>query len=203
MGVWSGFDDGSKTLNGSVTMNNYHKNVWKAVMDRINAGKPATPFTQPGSVTACYVCPLCGKLAIPGVCELDENNKPYMEYFTRGTEPTEKCDCHMLIHICAESDCEANPWCVATYSKLFYDMPPTDTVTVDSPYIYRYDENPPMCYIHKEPETTEEETTEESTDAETDTETDAGDSDTDTDIDPADPLQPGDAYDLPADPDLP
>lgn len=205
MGVWSGFDDGSKTLNGSVTMNNYHKNVWKAVMDRINAGKPATPFTQPGNVTACYVCPLCGKLAIPGVCELDENNKPYMEYFTRGTEPTEKCDCHMLIHICAESDCEANPWCVATYSKLYYDMPPTDTVTVDSPYIYRYDENPPMCYIHKEPETTEEETIEESTDADTNTETDAGDSDsdTDTDIDPADSVQPGDAYDLPADPDLP
>jgi len=80
-------------------------------------------------------------------------------------------------------------------------MPLTDTVTVDSPYIYRYDENPPMCYIHKEPETTEEETTEDSSDEDTDTETDADDSD--GDIEPGDPVQPGDAYDPPADPDLP
>ncbi len=160
MGVWSGFDDGSKTLNGNVTMNNYHKNVWKAVMDRINAGKPAVPFSQPDNITACYVCPMCGKLAIPGVCELDTNNAPYIEYFARGTEPTELCDCHMLLRMCAESNCEAGPWCPATYSKLYYDIEPTDTVTVDSPYIYRHDANPKLCYIHTEPET-EPETSEE------------------------------------------
>ena len=158
MGVWSGFDDGSKTLNGSVTMNNYHKNVWKGVMDRIHTDKAVVPFIQPGNIVSARICPLCGKLAVSGLCDKDTINKPYIEYFAMGTEPTEYCDCHVLVRMCSDSKCEANPWCTDTYIKLYYTIPKTATQTVDSPYIYEYGVTPKVCTRHKEPEKKPEET---------------------------------------------
>ena len=158
MGVWSGFDDGSKTLNGSVTMNNYHKTVWKGVMDRIHTDKAVVPFIQPGNIVSARICPLCGKLAVSGLCDKDTINKPYIEYFAMGTEPTEYCDCHVLVRMCSDSKCEANPWCTDTYIKLYYTIPKTATQTVDSPYIYEYSVTPKVCTRHKEPEKKPEET---------------------------------------------
>ncbi len=177
MGVWSGFDDGSKTLNGNVTMNDYHKIVWKAVMDRINAGKLAVPFIQPGNVTACYICPLCGRLSTVA-CERDEDNPPYIEYFTVGTEPKEACNCHVLVPMCSESGEEAGQWCLDTYSKLYYKMPMTETDTVDTPYIYQAGVSPKTCHLHTEPPVppTEESTEEESSEDPEETEN-AGSSD--------------------------
>ena len=160
MGVWTGFDDGGIPLNGNVTSDNYQKKVWKNVMDRIHAGKAAVPFIQPGNIVSAKICPLCGKLAVTGLCDKDTLNPPYIEYFVMGTEPKEYCDCHVLIRMCSDSKCEAGPWCTKTYTKLYYSIPKTSTTTVDSALIYEYGVTPKTCTKHKEPEKKPEETEE-------------------------------------------
>ncbi|MBQ6293217.1 MAG: penicillin-binding protein [Lachnospiraceae bacterium] len=158
MGVWTGFDDGGITLTGNITKNHYQKVVWKKVMDRIHADKEVVPFIQPGNIVSARICPLCGKLAVSGLCDKDTVNPPYIEYFAMGTEPTEYCDCHVLIRICNDSKCEAGPWCTDTYTKLYYSIPKTSPETVDSAKIYQYGVSPKVCTRHKEPEKKPEET---------------------------------------------
>lgn len=160
MGVWTGFDDGI-TLTGNITVDNYQKKVWKNVMDRIHAEKAVVPFIQPGNIVSARICPLCGKLAVTGLCDRDTTNVPYIEYFAMGTEPTEYCDCHVLVRMCSETDCEAGPWCGTTYTRLYYSIPKTDTATVDSARIYQFGVSPRLCTQHKEPEKEPEETEEE------------------------------------------
>ena len=157
MGVWTGFDE-SITLTGNVTVDNYQKKVWKNVMDRIHEGKAVAPFIQPGNIVSARICPLCGKLAVSGLCDKDTTNPPYIEYFTMGTEPTEYCDCHVLVRMCSETNCEAGPWCEKTYTKLYYSIPKTPTSTVDSARVYEYGVSPKACTKHKEPEKKPEET---------------------------------------------
>ena len=165
MGVWTGFDDGSITLTGNITVDNYQKKVWKNVMDRIHADKEVVPFIQPGNIVSASVCPLCGKLAVTGLCDRDTTNPPYIEYFAMGTEPTERCDCHVLIRMCSETGCEAGSWCPGTYIRLYYSIPGTETATVDSPRIYAYGVSPKLCTKHTEPERKPEETEAETTEA--------------------------------------
>ena len=161
MGVWTGFDDGGITLTGNITADNYQKKVWKNVMDRIHADKAAVPFIQPGNIVSARVCPLCGKLAVTGLCDKDSTNVPYIEYFAMGTEPTERCDCHVLVRMCSETGCEAGPWCTSTYTRLYYSIPKTEPATVDSARTYEYGVSPKLCTLHKEPEKPPEETEEE------------------------------------------
>ena len=178
MGVWSGFDDGSIPLQDNVEMNNYHKTVWKAVMDRLHVNLPALDFPVPDDIRTATVCSLSGKLAVPGVCEQDPNCQVYQEYYAAGTEPTEYCDIHAIIQMCSQTHEEANEHCPRTYGKLYYLMPMTDVITLDSEYIYRPGVSPAKCDVHEAlappptlphtsaPETEEtEEPTEESTEA--------------------------------------
>ncbi|MBO4837763.1 MAG: penicillin-binding protein [Lachnospiraceae bacterium] len=175
MGVWSGFDDGSIPLQDNVEMNNYHKTVWKAVMDRIHAGREVIDFPVPDDIRTAKVCSLSGKLAVPGVCEQDPNCQVYEEYYAAGTVPSEYCSIHAIIHMCSQTHEEANAYCPRTYDKLYYLMPMTDVITLDSEYIYRPGSSPAKCTEHEAPEppptlprtteadTEEEEPTEEGT----------------------------------------
>ena len=151
MGVWSGFDDGSIPLQDNVEMNNYHKTVWKAVMDRIHAERPAIDFPVPDDIRTARVCSLSGKLAVPGVCEQDPNCQVYEEYFAAGTVPSEYCGIHTIIHMCSQTHEEANEHCPRTYDKLYYLMPVTDVITLDSEYIYRPGTSPARCTEHEAP----------------------------------------------------
>jgi penicillin-binding protein 1A len=153
MGVWSGFDDGSIPLQDNVEMNNYHKAVWKAVMDRIHEDKRVLGFVVPREITTARICSLSGKLAVPGVCDQDPNCRVYSEVFTKGTEPTEYCTTHKLVTMCRDTGHEANPYCKNTYTKIYYNMPVTDVITLDSDYIYRPGSSPMICQVHTEPVT--------------------------------------------------
>ncbi len=151
MGIWSGYDVGNISLQGNVTMDDYHKTIWKNVMNRIHEDLPVQGFVVPADITTARVCSLSGKLAVPGVCDKDANCRVYSEVFIKGSEPTEYCEIHKLVHMCSETNREANPYCPDIYDKLFYMMPLTDVITLDSEYIYRPGINPSLCTEHTEP----------------------------------------------------
>ena len=151
MGVWSGFDDGTIPLQDHVEMNNYHKTVWKAVMERIHADKPPVPFPVPENIRTARICSLSGKLAVPGVCEQDPNCQVYDEYFAAGTAPSEYCGIHAIVHMCSLTHQEANDHCPRTYDKMYYLMPLPGVVTLDSEYIYRAGSSPARCNAHQQP----------------------------------------------------
>ena len=151
MGVWSGFDDGTIPLQDNVEMNNYHKTVWKAVMDRIHIDKTRVEFEQPADLRTARICSLSGRLAIPGVCELDPNCRTYDEFFAPGTMPVEYCNIHAIIHLCSLTHNEANDHCPRTYDKMYYLMPMPEVITLDSEYIYRPGVSPARCSYHEAP----------------------------------------------------
>lgn len=151
MGVWSGFDDGHVALQDNVEMNNYHKTVWKAVMDRIHLDKEPAAFEMPADIRTARICSLSGKLAVPGVCEQDPNCQVYDEYFAAGTVPAAYCNIHAIIHMCSISHNEANDYCPRTYDKMYYLMQVPDVITLDSEYIYKAGVSPARCSLHEAP----------------------------------------------------
>lgn len=80
--VWSGFDNNEKMPED---MRNFHKNLWKKVMTRINAGLSDTGFPMPSSVEEISVCSNTGLLPSAG-CPV------ITEYFDVGDIPTEYCE---------------------------------------------------------------------------------------------------------------
>ena len=159
MGVWSGFDEGSVSLQGNVEMNGYHFVIWNKVMSKLHQNYRYTPFLAPEGVSPVRVCSLSGELAVIGVCDKDPQCKPYYEYFAEGTEPTTYCHVHDMVTICTETGLIANEFCPHTEKKLVYHLERNSvTDTLDTPYLA--DPDLGVCEVHRPPETTEE-TTEE------------------------------------------
>lgn len=82
--VWSGFDNNEKLPE---TMRNFHKNLWKKVMTRINEGLEDTGFPQPDTVEEISVCSNSGLLPRSGCSVITE-------YFDVADIPTEYCTGH-------------------------------------------------------------------------------------------------------------
>ncbi len=115
-GIWEGFDIGFNIANGST-----HKALWREVMERLHTVKqlPEKGFEPPQSITTATICTKCGKLAILGLCDQYEGgNCIRTEYFAKGTEPTEKCDCHVRVRICDETGLLAQEGCTHFTEKV-------------------------------------------------------------------------------------
>ena len=105
--VWGGYDD-----NSPLKSTRYTKNVWKAVMQRVNEGLEYRDFEKPEGIETATVCKKSGKLAVAGICDCDpRGNQVYTEYFASGTVPTEICDHHVRATICTASMKIANEFC--------------------------------------------------------------------------------------------
>lgn len=115
--IWSGYDDGF-----SQTDTNYYRVLWRKVMEDVHAlkGCEAKGFTMPNSICYATICTKCGKLAVPGLCDMtDEESCMKSEIFAKGTVPYESCTCHEMITICEETGCRANIGCKDTIDKVF------------------------------------------------------------------------------------
>lgn len=114
-GVWAGYDHNQK-LDSTQGETSFHKVIWKKIMDRAHVGKENIGFSKPDSVETAVICRKSGKLPIPGVCSLDpRGDATYLEYFARGSTPTEVCDHHIRTTVCAVSGQKPGPYCpVAT-----------------------------------------------------------------------------------------
>ena len=105
--IWGGYDDNSPQ--GSTT---YSKNIWREVMTAIHEGLEYKDFTQPEGIVSATVCKKSGLLPAEGVCDADPRGSMlYTEYFAKGTEPTENCNVHVALDICASSGKIASEYC--------------------------------------------------------------------------------------------
>jgi penicillin-binding protein 1A len=107
--IWSGFDN-----NRSQVDKTYPRKIWKAIMEQIHIQKnlEKQDFPMPDSIVTAKICTKSGKLATDGICDdKSVGNTTRIEYFAKGTEPTEYCDVHVKAKICTESKAKATDNC--------------------------------------------------------------------------------------------
>ena len=106
-GVWGGFDD-NRTQESST----YVKYIWKDVMAGAHTEGVAEEFETGNNIEEVEICTKCGKRAVKGLCEnAIHGDGTETVCFASGTAPTEKCDCHVMVAICAESGELSGPYC--------------------------------------------------------------------------------------------
>ena len=128
--VWGGYDNNADLPDGEL-YHNYHKVLWNSIMTRIHAELPAADFTQPENIVSALVCRKSGRLAIPGVCNADpRGDQTYTEYFAAGTEPTQTCNAHVALNVCAETGLLPSSTC-QTVSRVFIQRPDGSSGTTD------------------------------------------------------------------------
>lgn len=143
-GIWSGYDSNETQANTT-----YHKVIWRDIMERICKEKnlETKSFDKPDSIVAAKICTKSGKLAAEGLCdEYAGGSTVKTEYFAKGTVPTEKCDVHVKVTICTESNRKAGKYCPASSLKdVVYLVKKETAKTFDTPYILPEK----TCNIHK------------------------------------------------------
>lgn len=149
--IWCGYDDSSSM--GSLGTGSFHRQIWKNVMQRINAGKENIGYPMPDSIVTADICSLSGLLAVEGVCDQDpEGSTVHSEYFTPTTVPTEYCTHHVKVTICDDSGQLAGYSCPSEkqVERVFRLLPEGSTgITADTPYALPQDFlEGNVCYIH-------------------------------------------------------
>jgi penicillin-binding protein 1A len=114
-GIWGGYDDSQNQSSSS-----YHKEIWRAIMEKVNENYHGSSFPNSGGIVSQKICTKCGNLAIDGLCDEAVGGSCVMrEYFSADTVPTETCDCHVKCKICKSSGHLASDDCP---SDLVYTM---------------------------------------------------------------------------------
>ncbi len=131
--VWGGNDDNSAQKGSLCT---YSKNIWREAMKRIHEDLEYKEFDTPSGITTATVCKESGKLGTAGVCDLcQKGSAVYNEYFAVETMPTEQCDHHILLNICATTGLIANANCPAIYIVPKVFLVGGSIETADAPYM--------------------------------------------------------------------
>lgn len=144
--IWGGYDN-----NGTLNDTNFHKILWRDIMEKINKDKETLSFTIPDSIVTAKICTKSGKLAIDGVCDKALGGSTVRtEYFAKGTVPTEKCDVHVKLTVCTSSNKLASEFCPKNLQKeLVYLVKEKEpTTTADTPYILPKNLENSTCHIH-------------------------------------------------------
>jgi penicillin-binding protein 1A len=106
--LWMGYDDPQQMA----YIRNYHKYMWRDVMEVAHEGLPYKDFNKPASITSALICKESGKLAVQGLCTDDpRGSTARYEYFAPGTVPTETCDVHKEVFIDTSSGLFATEYC--------------------------------------------------------------------------------------------
>lgn len=106
-GIWGGYDDGSAQSSGA-----YVKSIWRAVMQQAHEGKVYKAFDGVDALTSATICTKCGDLAVKGLCDdTVQGDMTQLEYYASGTEPTERCHCHVEATYCKRSGESVGTYC--------------------------------------------------------------------------------------------
>ena len=140
-GVWGGCDNNQKLKHGGVDNGgtSFHKDIWRNIMNRVHEGLEDPGFTVPDSVETAEICRKSGKRAVSGVCDHDpRGDAVYTEYFAKGTAPTEVCDKHVAVTVCAESGKRSTEYCPTKTTKVCMVLPEgeEDLATDDSVFFH-------------------------------------------------------------------
>ena len=148
-GVWSGYDSNESLPSNS---RSFHKILWKKVMSRVHANLENKDFTKPDNISTATVCKKSGKLAVAGLCDCDPRGSMVTtEVFETGTAPTDYCDVHVRVSICAESGQLASQFCPEELriTQAYIKRPePAEGTTDDTPYTIPADMATGLCPIH-------------------------------------------------------
>ena len=130
-GIWGGCDDNQPLTDGNGG-NSFHKDIWRKIMEQVHQGKPDPGFVMPDSIVTADICRKSGKLPVKGVCSNDpRGDAVYTEFFARGTIPTEMCDKHTTMSVCAVTGLLPTPYCPTT-SRVVMVVPDSEVETDDS-----------------------------------------------------------------------
>ncbi|WP_343209881.1 transglycosylase domain-containing protein [Anaerolentibacter hominis] len=141
--IWSGYDNNERQ--SSV---NYHKTLWRMIMEEVHAKLKTKSFKKPDGITSATICTKCGKLAVPDLCSNAlGGSKVTTEYFASGTVPTEPCDCHVKLTICKSSGKIANEFCPETETAV-YLIKDEKSSTDDTPYVLKPSIKNSICKEH-------------------------------------------------------
>ena len=146
--IWTGYDESM-----TITSKSYHKQIWSKIMSRIHTTKgwaDKAAMSTPSDIVTATICSKSGKLAVAGLCDQDpEGSTVYTEYFAEGTAPTETCDAHIKLTVCADSGQLASTKCPNTISKVFRVRPEgAEGDTADTPYTIPAGFLDTVCTLH-------------------------------------------------------
>lgn len=150
--IWTGYDYNTSFDNDE----DYHKVIWKKIMDRIIKEKKQKikNFPTCKDIKKAEICIKSGKKALPNVCSKDpEKSMVRTEYFAPGTVPKDSCDAHVAVTFCSKSHLVAQKYCPEKfrYTKIFRVRPKHSSgETDDEPYFLNIDVNRNKCNIHTE-----------------------------------------------------
>ena len=116
-------------------------------MSRIHEGLEAKDFVQPDGITNATVCSKSGLLPLGGICDNDPRGSTLTtEYFDKDTVPTDNCNHHVALEICADSGAIAGPYCPNKVSRVFI----TGAVSGSPEYAFMADETfmNTVCTLH-------------------------------------------------------
>ncbi len=114
-GVWGGFDD-----NREQESSTYVKYIWKDVMAGAHTEGVDEEFETGNNIEEVEICTKCGKRAVKGLCEnAIHGDGTETVCFASGTAPTEKCDCHVMVAICADSGELSGPYCTHEEGRVY------------------------------------------------------------------------------------
>ena len=142
-GVWGGCDD-NQSLSGNGGTS-FHKAIWRKIMTRVHEGLSDPGFEVPDSIESVQICRKSGKLAVSGVCSADpRGDAVYTEYFAKGTAPTEVCDKHVAVTVCADSGMRPTAFCPNKTTRVCMVLPEGENGTTDDSYF----SIPGTCTLH-------------------------------------------------------
>lgn len=146
--VWGGYDDNTPQAGGTTS---YPKAVWRSVMSRIHENLEYRDFVMPSDITTASVCKKSGKLAVAGLCDCDPRGSMIQtEYFAEGTVPTEYCDHHVNVTVCAESGMLATDFCPNRVSGVY--ITGGTPGSADEPYLLSENSTTNTCPLHTAPQ---------------------------------------------------
>ncbi len=145
--VWGGYDDNTPQDSGTTS---YPKAIWKAVMQRVHENLEYKDFTMPDDITTATVCKKSGKLVVAGLCDADpRGSMATTEYFAEGSVPTDYCDHHVNVTICAESGMLATDFCPNRVGGVY--ITGGTPGSADDPYLLSEGSATNTCPIHLAP----------------------------------------------------
>lgn len=147
-GVWGGCDNNQKLKHGNVDNGgtSFHKDIWRNIMNRVHEGLEDPGFTVPDSIETAEICRKSGKRAVSGVCDHDpRGDAVYTEYFAKGTAPTEVCDKHVAVSVCADSGKRSTEFCPNKTTKVCMVLPEGEENLATDDSVFSI---PDYCTIH-------------------------------------------------------
>ena len=97
--------------------------IWAAIFETIHQDLENKSFEVPGDIVNVAICKDSGLLASEYCSQDQRGSRVYTEKFVDGTQPTETCDCHVMLSVCEESNLLATEGACHSINLVFITRP--------------------------------------------------------------------------------